>query len=222
MPDDRQSSPPPCRPGITPVGPSREQAVPGKGEQGQQHRTDADWRDQEVPGHIVDNHHKWIDPRRRVKRPGQMHCDIASPTASAAAHGPGPKNLTMSSPMNVETRWPPIRARGCAGSALGEPSTVTIDVAKGIATSGKAALAENTSMPAIATAPPVAPARMASNLVLSPMEPGEYAKASAARRMQPQPESKHRAHSRRAGMKSAHRSVQRAWRQTTFWSSVRP
>src|SRR6516225_1205225 len=76
----------------------------------------------------------------------------------------------MSSPTNVETRWPPIRARGCAGHALGEPSTVTIDVAKGIATSGKAALAENASMPAIATAPPVAPARIASNLVLSHMQ----------------------------------------------------
>ena len=69
----------------------------------------------------------------------------------------------------METRWPPIKARGCAGSALGDPSTVTIEVAKGIATSGKAALAENASMPAIATAPPVAPARIAMNLVLSHM-----------------------------------------------------
>src|SRR5215468_3247196 len=76
----------------------------------------------------------------------------------------------MSTPTNVETRWPPIRARGCAGSAWGEPSTVTIDVAKGIATSGKAALDENASMPAIATAPPVAPARIASNLVLWHMQ----------------------------------------------------
>src|SRR5258708_1239541 len=96
---------------------------------------------------------------------------MARPTASAAAHGAGPNNLTMSSPTNVETRCPPIRARGCAGSAFGEPSTVTIDVAKGIATSGKAALAENASMPAIATAPPAAPAKIASNLVLSHMPP---------------------------------------------------
>src|SRR5262245_60018176 len=175
MPDDRQSSPPPCRPGITPVGPSREQAVPGKREQCEQHRTDADRRDQEVPGHIVDNHHQRIDPRRRVKRPCQMHADHAQSAGNRRpprprAHGPGPKSLTMSTPTNGETRWPPIRARGCAGPALGEPSTVTIDVAKGIATSGKAALAENASMPAIATAPPVAPARIASNLVLSHMQ----------------------------------------------------
>src|SRR5215831_5787218 len=95
---------------------------------------------------------------------------MASPTANAAAHGAGPNNLTMTSPTNVETRWPPIRARGCAGSALGEPSTVTIDVAKGIATSGKAALAENASMPATATAPPAAPATIASNFVLSYMQ----------------------------------------------------
>ena len=46
--------------------------------------------------------------------------------------------------MNVETRWPPISARGCAGSALGEPSTITTDAANGIAPSGKPALAENT------------------------------------------------------------------------------
>src|SRR5258708_19879506 len=77
----------------------------------------------------------------------------------------------MSSPTNVETRWPPIRARGCAGSAFGEPRNKTIEVAKGTATSGKTALAENASMPAIATAPPAAPAKIASNLVLSHMPP---------------------------------------------------
>jgi len=46
---------------------------------------------------------------------------------------------------------------------LGEPNTVTIEVANGIATNGKAVLAENNSMLAIAMAPPVAPASMAKN-----------------------------------------------------------
>jgi hypothetical protein len=63
------------------------------------------------------------------------------------------------------------QARGCAASALGEPNTVTIDVAKGIVTSGKAALAKNASMPAMPTAPPAAPARIASNFVLTHMQP---------------------------------------------------
>jgi hypothetical protein len=49
--------------------------VPRKGEQCEQHRTDANRRDQEAPGHIVDNHHQRIDAGRRVKRTGQMHCD---------------------------------------------------------------------------------------------------------------------------------------------------
>jgi len=86
---------------------------------------------------------------------------IAKPTASAAAHGAGPHTLTTSKPTSVEMRCPPISARGCAGSALGEPNTVTIEVAKGIAISGKAVLVENASMLAIAMAPPVAPASTA-------------------------------------------------------------
>jgi hypothetical protein len=57
--------------------------------------------------------------------------------------------------------WPPMSARGCPGSALGEPKTVTIEVANGIATSGNPVLTENTSMLAIAIAPPVAPASIA-------------------------------------------------------------
>jgi len=91
------------------------------------------------------------------------------PTASAAAQGTVPNSLTMSSPMNVATRWPPISARGCAGSAWGEPSTVTIDVANGIATGGNAILTERASIPATANAPPIAPARTANHCVLSYM-----------------------------------------------------
>ena len=33
-------------------------------------------------------------------------------------------------------RWPPIKARGCAGSASGDPITSTIEVANGITASG--------------------------------------------------------------------------------------
>ena len=56
---------------------------------------------------------------------------IARPTANAAAHGAGPNSFTINKPIRVERRWPPINARGCAGSAFGEPNTVTIDVANG-------------------------------------------------------------------------------------------
>jgi hypothetical protein len=59
-------------------------------------------------------------------RPSPIQPPAPPPTVT------GRNNLTMSSPTNVETRWPPIRARGCAASSLGEPSTVTIEVAKGI------------------------------------------------------------------------------------------
>ena len=66
-------------------------------------------------------------------------------------------------------RWPPISARGCAGSALGEPNTTTIEVANRIDTSGNAVLAENASMLAMAMAPPAAPASTARILARSNM-----------------------------------------------------
>ena len=34
------------------------------------------------------------------------------------------------------TTWPPISARGCAGSTSGDPITSTIEVANGITASG--------------------------------------------------------------------------------------
>jgi hypothetical protein len=40
--------------------------------------------------------------------------------------------------MTVDKRCPPTSARGWAGSAFGDPKTVTIDVANGIAISRKA------------------------------------------------------------------------------------
>ncbi len=51
-----------------------------------------------------------------------------------------------------------MSARGCAGSALGVPSTITIDVANGIAISGNAVCSEKASMQPMASAPPAAPA----------------------------------------------------------------
>src|SRR6516225_10287252 len=88
---------------------------------------------------------------------------IARPTATAAAHGAGPHILATTRPTRVESKWPPISARGCAGPALGEPNTVTIEVANGIATNGKAVRIENASMRPIAMAPPAAPAKMAKD-----------------------------------------------------------
>ena len=57
---------------------------------------------------------------RQLRRPRHAARSAAAPTR----------------PTVVETRWPPIRARGCAGSASGEPITSTIEVAKGMAPSG--------------------------------------------------------------------------------------
>src|SRR5215213_2092161 len=97
---------------------------------------------------------------------------IAMPTASAAAHGAGPKSLTAIRPTTVEIRCPPIKARGCAGFACGEPITRTIDVANGIAISGYEARAEKNSMAPIAIAPPAAPASTARSFGRSVMPRG--------------------------------------------------
>src|SRR6476661_6300047 len=94
------------------------------------------------------------------------------PTASAAAHDAGPKSLTAKRPTTVEIRCPPIKARGCAGAACGEPITRTIDVANGIAISGYEARAEKNSMAPIAIAPPVAPASTARSFRRSVMPHG--------------------------------------------------
>jgi hypothetical protein len=62
---------------------------------------------------------------------------MANPTATAAAQACGPVNRSMASPTRVATICPPTRARGCAGSASGDPMTSTIEVANGMTTSGK-------------------------------------------------------------------------------------
>src|SRR5215207_5123135 len=89
---------------------------------------------------------------------------IARPTARAATQTPGPNSLAARRPTTVEIRWPPIQARGCAGAAIGEPITSTIEVANGIATSGYSVRVENISIAAIAAVPPAAPASTAQSL----------------------------------------------------------
>jgi hypothetical protein len=68
-------SPPPHWPSIASIGASRDDIMPGEGEQCEQQRTDANRRDQKTPRHVVDNHHKRINPGRWVKCASQMHCD---------------------------------------------------------------------------------------------------------------------------------------------------
>jgi hypothetical protein len=41
--------------------------VPSEGKQREQHRADADRRNQEAPRHVVHDPHQQIDPGRRVK-----------------------------------------------------------------------------------------------------------------------------------------------------------
>src|SRR5262249_17094630 len=86
---------------------------------------------------------------------------IARPTASAAANTPGPVIFTPNSPTTVDTTCPPMSGRGCAASISGEPMTSTIEVANGTNMSGKAARSDNSSISAMATAPPAAPAMTA-------------------------------------------------------------
>jgi hypothetical protein len=67
---------------------------------------------------------------------GRYIARIASPTATAAAQALGRVSLTIASPTNVATTCPPISARGCAGSASGDPMTSAIEVANGMMASG--------------------------------------------------------------------------------------
>src|SRR5215469_2725450 len=83
---------------------------------------------------------------------------MATPTASAAVDGDDPHSAKTARPTKVEIRWPPINARGCAGSAFGDPNTVTIEVANGINTNGNAVSMDKNTIVATATAPPIAPA----------------------------------------------------------------
>ncbi|HEX4826964.1 MAG TPA: hypothetical protein VFV12_01955, partial [Xanthobacteraceae bacterium] len=69
--------------------------------------------------------------------------------------------MTTNNPTTVATTCPPMSGRGCAASISGEPMTSTIEVANGTNMSGKAARSDNSSISAMATASPAAPATTA-------------------------------------------------------------
>jgi hypothetical protein len=157
-------SPPPHRPCVTLVGASRDEVVPGKGEQCEQQRAGANRHEQKTPRHVVDDHDKRIDSGRRMKRAGQMHRDHGQ--TDRRGRGPRDRSAKLDD-QEANQRGDEVAAdqsaRLCRLSPFGDPNTVTIEVANGIATNGNAAVAENTSMLAIAMAPPAAPASMARN-----------------------------------------------------------
>jgi hypothetical protein len=72
---NRFGLPPADGPGIASIGASRDEIVPSKSKCCEQQGAHANRRNQKAPGHIIDNNNQRIDPGRRVKRVGQMHCD---------------------------------------------------------------------------------------------------------------------------------------------------
>jgi hypothetical protein len=69
----------------------------------------------------------------------------------------------MASPTRVATMCPPIKARGCASSASGDPMTSTMEVTNGMMTSGWCDVRDIHSMVPMAIAAPrpaTAPARV--------------------------------------------------------------
>ena len=151
---------------------ARDDVVPGEGERREQQRARADRHDQEAQRHAVDHDHQRVDAGRRVKRPGQVHGDHGEPDRHRRDPDAGAEQLDGHKPHEVEIRWPPTSARGCAGSAFGEPITSTMEVANGIATSGNWAVAEYISIAAMASAPPAEPASTAQSLLAVDHEPG--------------------------------------------------
>ena len=65
--------PPAGRPSIPPISSSRDQVVPCESEKREQQRADADRHHEEAPGHVVYDHHQWINSSRRVKRASETH-----------------------------------------------------------------------------------------------------------------------------------------------------
>ena len=154
-------SPPSCWPDVALIGTARDDVVPDESKEREQQRAGEDRHGEETPRHVVDDHDERIDAGRRMERAGQMHRDHRQADRDRRGPGHRPTQLDDHQSDNGRNDVPPISVRGCAGSALGEPRTVTIEVAKGIAISGNAAVMENSSMAPIASAPPAAPAKMA-------------------------------------------------------------
>jgi hypothetical protein len=157
---DLRHSPPAYRPCITLIGASRDEIVPGKGEQREQQRTDADWHDQKAPGHVVGDHDQRIDSGRGVRRAGQVHRDHRH--TNRQRRGPWRRSAQLDDQQANQSGEEVAADEGARLCRLC-PSTVTIEVANGIATSGNAVVMESASMLAIAIAPPAAPASMARN-----------------------------------------------------------
>jgi len=65
-----------------------------------------------------------------MKRAGDMHRKHGQPDRSGRRPGFRPGEVEHGK------TWPPISARGCAGSACGDPTTSTIEVANRMITSG--------------------------------------------------------------------------------------
>jgi hypothetical protein len=137
--------------------------VPSKSQRCEQQDVDASWHNQEAPGYVIDDNNQRIDAGRWVKRAGQMHCDHCQTNSD----GGGPRrwaaqfhNQQSNERGDKMTADKGVRLRRFC---FGEPNTVTIDVANGIAKSGNALSMENASMLPMAIAPPAAPARMASS-----------------------------------------------------------
>ena len=123
-----------------------DQIVPDEGERGEQTGADRDGSEEEAPAHVVDDDDQRIDAGRRMKVRVRCIATMARPTAQRPPKANGPATCTTIRPTKVEMRWPPISARGCAGSASGEPITSTIEVANGTNISGKAARSDNHSI----------------------------------------------------------------------------
>ena len=150
-----------------------EQIVPDEGEGREQARPDRHRGEEEAPGHVVDHDDERIDAGRRMKAAGEMHRRHGE--ADGERRCPGPRSGDLRPPAarpRLATRCPPMSARGCAASISGEPMTSTIEVANGTNISGKAARSDNSSISAMAIAPPAAPAKIPSKLARAILRQG--------------------------------------------------
>jgi hypothetical protein len=92
-----------------------------------------------------------------VKRPGQVH-DHDCEHRGGRRPWPGADDVQHQQPGRGRQQVTSTRARGCAGSASGEPITSTIEVANGTNSNGNVVRSANSSIKAIAAAPPATPA----------------------------------------------------------------
>src|SRR5262249_25010016 len=156
-----------------PLGPAAaaEKVVPNEGQGSQQACSDRHRGEEKTPGHVVEHDDEGIDSGRRVKGLGEMHRHHRqadrqrrrehSRSRDFHHQQPDHRGHPPAAPHPSAPRAPPMSGRGCAASISGEPMTSTIEVANGTNMSGKAARSDNSSISAMATAPPAAPAMTA-------------------------------------------------------------